>query len=88
MRLRVSWISAPDGRVIDSQVPDTDGEAAVLVHRWMGMIGEDDLIVTELDKAELTDEHLLEMWGRGHAAIPEPLGPPNPAGVELPEQRQ
>jgi hypothetical protein len=89
MRARVSWISAPDGRVIDSKVLD-DSKILSQFAAWLGLIGEGDLIVTELDKPELSDVDILAMMRAAETVLPEPLGGPVPGvnGSVLPEHGQ
>lgn len=62
--MRISWINAPDGRVIDSQQGLTSVGLIGQLQTWLGLIGEDDLIVVEDDQRE--------------AAEPDPLGGPIP----------
>lgn len=83
--MRISWINAPDGRVIDSRQGLTTVGVIEQAQTWLGMIGEDDILVMEDDRERLSDVDLLAVMRAADTAIPEPLGPPNPAGVELPE---
>lgn len=48
MELRVSWISTPDGRVIDTTTCDSGEAAGARVHAWSLLIGEDDILTVEL----------------------------------------
>jgi hypothetical protein len=69
--MRISWINAPDGRVIDTRQGLTGTGVVEQLQAWMTLTGEDDLIVVEDDRREAT----------------EPLGGPVPGvnGSHLPE---
>lgn len=57
--MRISWINAADGRVIDSRPGLTGVGVVEQLQTWMRLTGEDDLIVVEDDRRE--------------AVTPEPL---------------